>query len=469
MAPKVALKATTIMNRLGETAVLSAFLSDKHFITILPGGELIRHTAVITKFLVEFNSDLSLSDTFYGPDESLELPLGSVIVLRVVEEEQLVLDVYTNNPEAPPDSPTASVALRPVGEPETKIDTSLAKTHAESDTIIAKLFKIFNDPSGNPFPGAALKALINGPGKGLGDTSPAQPDKFDMLVNQLMGGSSTPSAQVANGTMPKPPAILVKLADGSPEDVGQKYQAAVSLQAVSALFENMLRVQKMAKEGRSTPYSITDPKQACLAIQENADLAYNVAISGLSGYYITTGQTTNSYSKDVNSSDFKLEFTSDLFKPFNLTSAALDEISGVLQQYIQAIGSIKLDSTSTNKEITHFIRTTMISKRNVSGDDSNPSWVWQPETKLLYMHIDTQAYFNATSSCIGHSETESFHYKMEYTVYEADIDIDQVVKNQDMLDKTFQSLTQQNMAAFAKMPGISTEVDPGDDGDDNGL
>src|SRR4051794_9817195 len=48
MAPKVALKATTIMNRLGETAVLSAFLSDKHFITILPGGELIRHTAVIT-------------------------------------------------------------------------------------------------------------------------------------------------------------------------------------------------------------------------------------------------------------------------------------------------------------------------------------------------------------------------------------------------------------------------------------
>ncbi|KAG4434017.1 hypothetical protein IFR05_010499 [Cadophora sp. M221] len=465
MAPTVALNSTTILNRLGETAVLSAFLSDRHFVTIIPGGELIRHTAVITKFLVEFTSKSGPEATFFGLDESLELPVGSVIVIRVDEIEHLAIDVYISDAGAPPHKPSRTVPLKPIGHPDKKIDTSLAQTHAESSAILEKVFKIINDPSGNQFPGAALKALINGPGKSLGDTSPAQPDKFDQLVAMLTGGSSSPSAQVSGGTMPNPPAILVKPVDGSPDDVSQKYQGSTSLQAVSALFEKMLRVQKMAKEGRSTPYSITDPKQACLAIQENADLAYQVAIGGLAGYYITTAQTSSSYSKDVSSADFKLEFTSDMFKPFDLATDALTEISGVLQQYISDIASIKIDSSSTNKQISHYMRTTMVSKRNVSGDDDNPIWVWQPETKLVYMHIDTQAYFNATSSCLGHSEVETFHYDMEYTVYEADIDIDQVEANQAMLDKTFNSLTQMNMNDFAQKPGISTEVSP--DGDDN--
>lgn len=60
---------------------------------------------------------------------------------------------------------------------------------------------------------------------------------------------------------------------------------------------------------------------------------------------------------------------------------------------------------------------------------------------------------------------------MEYTVYEADIDISQVTKNQDVLDKVFQSMTKQNMAEFAKKPGISTEVNSDEDnggGEDGG-
>ncbi|KAH7408970.1 hypothetical protein BKA64DRAFT_742150 [Cadophora sp. MPI-SDFR-AT-0126] len=463
--PRVILKSTTVLNRLGETAVLSAFLSDTHFVTILPGEELLSHTAIITKFLIEFNDEREAPDTFFGlaAISSLELPTGSVIVLRVGEEKGVVLDIYINDQETP-DAPQKTIPLTPIGEPTTKIDTSLAQTQAESNVIINKLFKIINNPKGNPFPAAALKALINGPGKGLGDSSPAAPDKFDQLANMLMGGEPTASDQVAKGTIPKPPAILVKPADGSSDDVQQKYTMATLLLGVSDLYENILRVQKMAKEGRTTPYSITDPQQVCLAIKENADLAYQVAIGGLSGYYITTGQTANSYSKDVNSSEFKLEFTSDLFKPFDLTDAALTEISGVLAEYIAAIATIKMDSTSTNKKITHFVRTTMVSKRNVSGDDKNPIWVYQPETKLIYMHIDTQAYFSATSSCIGHSDTESFHYDMEYSVYEADINVDQVIKNQDMLNKAFQTVTAQNALDFAKKPGISTEVNSGEDG-----
>lgn len=215
MGHKIALNLTTILNRLGETAVLSAFISDSHFVTILPGGELIRHTAVITKFLVEFNKDGGPGDTFFEVEESVELPLATVIVLRLEKDRDLVLDIYINSPEAPPDRPTKTIVVKPIGKPKTKINTSLAKTHAESNAIIDKLFKIVNDPSGHQVSTAALRALINGPGKGLGDTDPdpAKPDKFDQLVDMLTGGSSSPSAQVNAGTIPKPPGIVVKPSD----------------------------------------------------------------------------------------------------------------------------------------------------------------------------------------------------------------------------------------------------------------
>ena len=469
MAPTLAIHSTTILNRLGETAVLSAFLSDLHFVTIVPGGELVRHTAVFTKFLIEFNNQGATTDTFFALEDSLDLPPGSAIALGIGEGETVVLDVYTNSPHAPPDRPRGSVPLTAIGEPSTKIDTSLAQTHVEYSALLDKFFKIINDtPSGDKFPTAALKALFNGPGKGLGDSNPATPDKFDQLANMLMGGETTASDQVASGAIPKPPGILVKPAEGSPDDVQQKYTMSIMLQGVSDLYESVARVHKMAKEGRTTPYSITNPLEVSLAIAENADLAYHVATQGLAGHYITGSQTSNKYSKDVKASEFKLEFASDLFKPFGLTDAALTEISGVLAEYISAISAIKIDSTSTNHEITHFIRMTMVSKENVSGDDKNPVWVWQPKTKIIYMHIDTQAYFSAVSSCIGHSETETFHYDMEYTVYEADINIDQVIKNQDMLNKAFQTITAQNALEFSQKPGISTEVPDGDDGEGGG-
>ncbi|KAK0110895.1 hypothetical protein ONS96_002481 [Cadophora gregata f. sp. sojae] len=477
--PTVILNSTTVLNRLGETAVLSAFLSDVHFVTILPGEELLSHTASITKFLIEFNDGGATPDTFFGKtnDSYLELPNGSVIVLRVGEEQNIVLDIYVSHPDAPPDTPPKTIPLTPIGVPSTKIDTSLAQTQKESNAILDKFFKVINDPKGNAFPTAAFKALLNGPGNKLGDSSKDKPDKFDQLTKLLMGGEASPTDQVKAGTMRVAPAILVKPADGSSDDIAQKYTMSTLLQGVSVLCENILRIQLMAKQGRTTPYDISDPAQACLAIKENADLAYQVAIGGLSGYYITTSQTSNSYSKDVSSANFQLEFTSDLFKPFDLTAEALTEISGVLAQYISSIASIKLDSTSTNKEITHFVRSTMITKRNVSGDDKNPIWVWQPCTKLIYMHIDTQAYFEATSSCLGHSETETFHYDMEYTVYQADINYDQVVNNQTTLNTAFETVTKQNALQFAQKPGISTEVKGGDgdggsgggDGGDNGL
>lgn len=84
---------------------------------------------------------------------------------------------------------------------------------------------------------------------------------------------------------------------------------------------------------------------------------------------------------------------------------------------------------------------------------------------IIYMKIDHEAFKVATKTCLGETDTERFTFYMTYTVVQADVNYRKIQQDQAKLDKTFNTITQENLNKpqqslheFSKEPGISQET-----------
>lgn len=173
------------------------------------------------------------------------------------------------------------------------------------------------------------------------------------------------------------------------------------------------------------------------------------------------GTDTATFSKDIEKSNFTLNFTNLLFAPYGIETDKETQIAGVIQEYIQAVASIKLDSSDTRRTVSHFIPMNLVQHINISGDDSDPLMVYQPRIKFFYLHIDGEAYAQSISTCLGSETTERFKFIMNYAVFQADINWEEVVKNSDKFDKVFQILSNENLDAYVSEASIIAKVASG--------
>ncbi|KAB8290655.1 hypothetical protein EYC80_008296 [Monilinia laxa] len=508
------LKQCHLLNRLGEADHVCAILDDRYFTTILPGREVLHHTTTIRKFMIEGASG---EQQFFGIPDSIELEPHTVIALTYAET--LCLDIYPNDPEYTELKPAGRVEL-PRIEPDRLIDTSVGKLHQNAQDILEKAIKRLDlleaplktrpDLPKFKYSPAATRVLLglntlkNPSTKAL--PPPAPPVPMMMMMKSSFAGAESadesveakseaptvpqgesladvmailsddkkPAAdQVKDGVAPKPPTIALEpdtSSSTSDDDKAKAYEMFTDsnkLSGLGGLFQAILKVQKMQQDGRKTPYSITDPVQASLAFDENANNAWQVTTGssvggGLAGYYMLPGTDGASFSKDVEKSNFTLNFTNLLFAPYGIETDKEKQIAGVIQEYIQAVASIKLDSSDTKRTVSHFIPMNLVQHINISGDDSDKLMVYQPRVKFFYLHIDGEAYTQSISTCWGSESTERFKFTMNYAVFQADINWEEIEKNSDKLDKVFQILSNENLDAYVAEAGVIAKVAAGD-------
>jgi hypothetical protein len=385
-----------------------------------------------------------------------------------------LLAIYPNDDQAPPDAPAQNIVLQSIGQPKEPVDHSHVSVFAETENTFKKLSRAGEHQvlTGKPFPRAALRTIVESQPElpsqysstaiGASDDAPAKDDRFDLLLKGLNGNADPPAKQVDDQHVPTPPATSVK-PPVNDDVVIQRYELTQSIQGLVSLYFNIARAAKMYKEGRTEFYKTTDPVQANLAFEENANLTANVMSSNLAGYLETPKFFTNDYKKDVAKNEFKTVFTKDIFSGFGLGDNALTEIASFIQNYISAIGQIKTQSTSVSNVRSFCNSTNTVVKIDLLGDGQHI--VYQPRVHLVYMKIDHEAYKVASKTCWSETDTERFQFYMTYTVIQADVNYGKMVENKQKLDGIFTSLSTQNLDQpkqtlneFSKQPGISQEA-----------
>lgn len=465
----LSVKNSTVLNRLGPSAIVSLYYGPDHFISIAPNRELVHHTLDVIRVIIDRPGE---SQVLYEAPEIEPLP-GFVYSFERGNGDPLLV-IYPTDDQAPAGAPTKEIILKAIGKPEEPVDHSHVYVFAETEIAFNKLSRAGEHQvlTGKPFPRAALRTILESqpelpsqyPSAAIGasDDAPAKEDRFDLLLKGLNSSANPPATQVENGHVPAPPATTVK-PPVNDDVVIQRYELTQSIQGLVNLYFNIARAAKMAKEGRTELYKTTDPVQANLAFEENANLTANVMSTNLAGYLESPKFFTNNYEKEVAKNEFKTVFTKDIFSGFRLGDNALEEIASFIQNYLSAIGNIKTKSSSVTNVRSFCNSVNTVVKIDVLSDGQHI--VYQPRVHLVYMKIDHEAYKVASKTCFSETDTERFKFYMTYTVIQADVNYNQMVENKQKLDGMFINLSTQNLNQpkqtlneFSKQPGISQEA-----------
>lgn len=484
--PTITIKSSIILNRLGENVLASPFVNEDHFFTVHPSAHALCYTLEIKWFFIQSHG--SDGACFAAPRDIL-VNKGSVVLLKPSENGLILLHFPAESPHE-----MEEILLQQIDVPIDANPAAVNATIKSSHKFLNKLVSVAKNQRGTrgfQFPRAAMHEFLDtmptGNSLGLsarkaaptarhpfflsalpavsalitphitaGNNSGGSGD-MNKLISLLSDSGKPPQQQVSEGRAPKVPITMVKPAEGNSEAL-QCYKDIKLVTGLACLFQEILRVQRMTSEGRKQPYGITDPVEANLAMKENADIAYQVMHGGLGGYYDSINMYSRSYSKTVAHSEFKIEFTADIFKPFGFTKPALEEISGFLEQYISAIAKVKTDTSNTKFRNSFSKQIHQVLRINV-GTEEDPVWVWQPKARLVYMHIDNQSYKKTVKTCLAESTTESFKFSMDYVIVEADINTENVERRKEKLNQAFDIVSDKmNVEHFVSQPGVANEV-----------
>jgi hypothetical protein len=92
---------------------------------------------------------------------------------------------------------------------------------------------------------------------------------------------------------------------------------------------------------------------------------------------------------------------------------------------------------------------------NVAGDDARSYWVFQPRTRIVYMHVDASSWRWATNKANHNKST----FTMRYVVVDCDLNVNKYLASKDKLNTVFQQISSRTMSEFGKMINPSP-VDP---------
>ncbi|PWY89869.1 hypothetical protein BO70DRAFT_393068 [Aspergillus heteromorphus CBS 117.55] len=489
--PIISLTQSTLVNRLGEDILAAAFISEEHFITLHPRNETLNFSLEIKWFFIQPRGDCG---KFFAVPNNVTLNKGGVIVLKVSDDDSLP-SVHHYSAETPEHA--QKISLESVRSPvQEEPDLELAHvTNSAAHDLFDKLVGLADHPSrakglapreavsrgacddfaamkisgDEKIDGVAAAPLMRNSVSLQPESAPPKPGSaplapepapkkgdLDALMNLLTDNGKPPRQQVSENKLPKPPITNVKPTDEDPK-VLDYYKDVKLVTGLATLFQEILRLKRMSTTDRKQPYGITDPEEANLAMKENADIAYEVIHGGLGGYYDSINMYTRTYKKEVTHSDLKIEFSKDIFQPFDFSERTLAEISGFIEQYISAIAQVKTDTKSTGFRNAFSKQIHQILKVNV-GDDDNKYWVMQPRCQLLYMKIDSESYKETTKTCLKESTKDTFTFYMDYVIVEADINTEIVEGRRDKLTQAVYMISDKNVDEYVKQAGVANEV-----------
>ncbi|KAI0436578.1 hypothetical protein F4803DRAFT_541769 [Xylaria telfairii] len=273
----------------------------------------------------------------------------------------------------------------------------------------------------------------------------AEPSLADIVaaLNAATGGTGS-EVQAGNPPMPQNVGILPPYDEGS---AGQNYLYLVEMSSIVSLYTAIWNANARNNRGHPEPYNITNAQEAAQAFADMADSAYNVMVGPLAGLFNFSSGVQTVFSKEMSKTSVHLEFLSELFKPFNLSGPALTQLDGILTTFISSLGTIDVETGLTNNTVDQTLRINQVMRLNISGDDENPVWVYQPRTRIVYMHIDDSTWHWATNKADHKSST--FH--MRYVVVDCDLNVTKYLASKKDLDNVFKTVSGKSMEEYGQM------------------
>ena len=228
---------------------------------------------------------------------------------------------------------------------------------------------------------------------------------------------------------------------------GQNYLHLVEMSSIVSLYTAIWNANARTKRGHPEPYNITVADEAAQAFADMANSAYNVMVGPLAGFFNFASGTQTTFSKKMTKTDVHLEFLGELFKGFSLTKPALLQLDGILTNFIKSLGTISVETGRTSNTVDQTIRINQVVRLNISGDESNPIWVFQPRTRIVYMHIDASTWRWATKKA-DHSENT---FNMRYVIVDCDLNVNKYLASKPKLETVFNKIAGKSLEEYGKM------------------
>ncbi|KAK5624868.1 hypothetical protein RRF57_000584 [Xylaria bambusicola] len=244
--------------------------------------------------------------------------------------------------------------------------------------------------------------------------------------------------------MPQNVGILPPYDEAS---TGQNYLYLVEMSSIVSLYTAIWNANARNNRGHPQPYNISNAQEAALAFADMADSAYNVMVGPLAGLFNFSSGVQTTFSKEMSKTSIHLEFLAELFKGFSLTKPALMQLDGILTNFVSSLGTINIETGRTNQTVDQTLRINQVMRLNISGDEQNPVWVYQPRTRIVYMHIDDSTWHWATNKAEHTSNT----FNMRYVIVDCDLNVNKYLASKNNLDNVFKTVSGKSMEEYGQM------------------
>lgn len=296
-------------------------------------------------------------------------------------------------------------------------------------------------------------ASENGPATAAAGGSGSIAELWDRLSTAAEG----PAAETGKDRVPMPQDVAILPAKGANNPLSDDEHVRKALEdfnhlrditAIADLFIAMSNIAKRTKRGHPEEYRLSVPKEAAQGFADMADSAYSVMLGPpLVGIFSFVGGTQNTFNRAMSKTELHLGFLSELFSGFSLTDVAKKQLDGILTNFIKSLGDVSVSTEDTKNTVDQTIRVHQTVAINIAGNADHPIWIYQPRTRIVYLHVDASTWKWATNKANHEKST----FNMQYVVADIDLNVNRWLAAKPQLEAIFQQITSQTFKQYGKL------------------
>ncbi|KAI0436576.1 hypothetical protein F4803DRAFT_541765 [Xylaria telfairii] len=264
-------------------------------------------------------------------------------------------------------------------------------------------------------------------------------DKFDKLVELMMGDTKPAETQVSEGLIPKAPPVAV-LPGYSNADVANNYALLMDASSMAQLYANLMQVQQKP-EG----FNITSEASAAYNFQ--AKMAYDAMMGPMAGYFVFGSGLSQTYNDTIPRNQIHKHLLGKLFDQFEFDDATKKQLDTPLVNFVAGLSNIHSQDNPGNT-MDFSLRLNLVPRRNVTGSDSDPVYVYQPSTYIIYMQIEAKTFWQSIGKSGGEDRV---NFKFNMTTTKCELNAKKFEESREKFDQIFTLVTDNNMRAYSEL------------------
>lgn len=282
--------------------------------------------------------------------------------------------------------------------------------------------------------------------------APATAGTDSQIVKALLAAAQPPEKQVEGGHVPA--GVVINL---YPEEMyngearGTSYSALQGMTSLSQLYAVVLSLAARTKRGHPEPYSITDAKEVVQEWEDQADFAYQAMTIALAGFFSFQNLSAQTVKRHMTKAELHEGFLGKVFEGFNLTDSALQDMETILTNFSKALGSTTIVDESDTRTVNQTIRINSVPKINISGDNANPDWVWQPMCTLIYLKFTAKTWKTSVEKFTGGVAAEGFDFEMQMTSVRCQLNMQWYEQSEPKFDEVMRAAVGKSLKDFGAM------------------